>query len=70
MNKLDKACPSCKGTNVNLVKQGSYPVVIYLGIFSLAKTDFYVCLDCGFGQFWVDSENLRKVRDAKLKSEF
>ena len=62
MTYTQKTCPECKSRNFRIVgTPGTMGVTVGLG-WTGAPVDFYLCLDCGFGQLWMNTTNLEKVR--------
>ena len=63
MDESKSKCPQCKSEQFTLVETpGDMGVVVHLDWSTGAPVDFYLCLDCGFGQLWMNEKNLEKAR--------
>lgn len=65
-------CPKCNGNNIVLVegkslKYGAGSVVLtgptYL---NLSPIDRYICLDCGYVEYWASKSSIEKIEKSNL----
>jgi uncharacterized OB-fold protein len=68
--KNTKICPKCGSREILRVKDGGgdYTNALLLGFLSMVYVPRYVCCDCGYVEEWVDSSDLRTLKE-KLKKQ-